>query len=409
MLSWLNRDAKLILLAKSGRNLSFGAIGVILGIYLSRLGLSAASIGFALTLIVATTALSTVFTSLVADRAGRRHSLEAFTILTTVSGTLLLYSSDPAIIVLAAILGNVSLALTEAGPLPSIEQAIIPSCCSENRRNSLFSLYNFVGYGASSLGSLSTGIPDWFPTTSVHEGFRPLFLIYVATAIMGLLAYSRISGGVEVPSGQVIRRSRLRPESKPIVARLALLFSLDAFAGGFVIQSIISYWFYLRFHAALSEIGAIFFITQVITALSLLLAARIASWAGLLNTMVFTHIPSNLLLMAIPFAPSIGAATILLWVRHSLSQMDVPTRQSYLVAVVDSSDRTAAVGLTNVTRMVSQSLSPSVGGYAIQFLGLGIPFFLGGSLKIVYDLLLYASFKKIKPPEEKGRQRLLGS
>jgi len=368
---------------------------------LSKLGTSPAVVGIALTLVIASSSASNIFVSLMADRLGRRRSLLAFTILGAISALLFLSSPHPGVVVVAAVLGNLSLSVTEAGPLPSLEQAALPSCCSDHRRNLLFSIYNFVGYGASSLGALLSGLPELSSSMPVHEAFLPLFGIFLAGWALDLVAYSRLSGAIELRRPRPHTRWRLRPESRPIVARLALLFGLDAFAGGFVVQSIISYWFYLRFHTSLNEIGAIFFVAQAINALSLLLAARIAGRIGLVNTMVFTHIASNILLMAIPVAQPLWVATAVLWARHSVSQMDVPTRQSYLVAVVDPSDRTAAAGLTNVARMASQSVSPSLGGYSMQFLHLGAPFFLGGGLKIVYDLLLYSSFRRLKPPEER--------
>jgi predicted MFS family arabinose efflux permease len=225
-----------------------------------------------------------------------------------------------------------------------------------------------------------------------------MFLGYSACAAVALVLFSRLSARVEAGS-DTAARSGLR-RSRQTVLRLAALFSVDSLAGGFVVQSLIAFYFNLRWGAGPEVLGPLFLWVGLLQAASFLAAARVAERIGLINTMVFTHLPSNVLLMAIPFAPSLPWAIALLLARHALSQMDVPTRQSYIVAVVDPEERVAAAGVTNIARNVAQSITPLVAGTAMQVVGLGVPFVLGGGLKIVYDLMLFAMFRHVKPPEE---------
>jgi hypothetical protein len=287
----------------------------------------------------------------------------------------------------------------EVGPFLSLEQAMLPRTCSSSRRTFAFSIYNLVGYGASSLGALIAGVPQYFGSSLI--GYRALFLAYMASGLLGAFLYSTMSKKVEL--GQVKegkKHSALSPKARPIVFKLSALFSIDAFGGGFIGQSILSYYFYIRFALDLSTLGEIFFATQIVTALSFLLAERIARRIGLLRTMVFSHMPSNIFLIAVAFAPTPLSAVFFLLCRQSLSEMNVPARQSYVMAIVDESDRTAAAGLTSSTRTVSSSISPSIAGYVIEAIWVGAPLVAAGVLKLTYDLLIYATFRKVKPPEE---------
>ncbi len=404
MLPWLNRDGKLILLAKSTRTLSYGFLAVIFGVYLNQLGLDAASIGFAVTLILLLTALLTVIVSLTANRIGRRRTLLSLGLMLVASAVVFLASPNPVAVVIASIVGSVAVGAGETGPFLSIEQAVLPVCCDNRRRNLLFSLYNLAGYSAASLGALLAGlVPSFEAILGEIDAYKPLFVFYLMMGIVNAFAYSRMSSGVETKQVPVEFRPKISGRSRSIIARLSMLFAFDSFGGGFIAQSILAYWFYLRFGASLAELGMIFFGTQIITAISFLAAAKIAAKIGLLNTMVFTHLPSNLLLIAVAFAPTLPLAGLLLLARHSLSQMDVPTRQSYIVAVVDEADRPTAAGMTNVSRTLAQTMSPTFAGYLIQYVAQGLPIVLGGVFKIIYDLLLYLNFRGIRPPEELGQ------
>jgi len=394
---WIARDGKLIFLEKTIRTVPYGFLGVFFGVYLAQLGFSAFSIGVVLTLTVLSSALYTFVISFVADRIGRRKTLVFFALTDCLAGFLLFASTEWWAPVLAGVVGNMTVGAGEVGPFLSLEQAMLPETCRPNRRTLAFSIYNLVGYGSSAAGAALAALPP-------HIGFQPLFLGYMASGFLGALLYSRLSSTIE-PKRRATTRAVLSPAARPVVARLSALFAVDAFGGGFIGQSILAYYFQLRFGLDLASLGAIFAATQVVTAISFLLAERIARRIGLLRTMVFTHIPSNVFLLSVALAPTAVSAVVLLLCRQSLSQMDVPTRQSYVVAIVPESDRTAAAGLTSTTRTVSSSISPSLAGYALANTWLGTPLAAAGTLKLVYDFAIYRSFRKVRPPEEEATPR----
>jgi len=391
---WINRDGKTVFLEKTVRTVPYGFLGVLFGVYLAQLGFGPFAIGVVLTLTVLSSAFYTFIVSFIADRIGRRRTLIFFALTDFVAGSALFLSNAWWAPVFAGIVGNMTVGAGEVGPFLSLEQAILPRTCSSNRRTLAFSVYNLVGYGASSVGALIAGIPQYF-------GYRPLFLAYMASGLLGALLYSSLSERVEIEHAKESKKyTALSPKARPIVFKLSALFSVDAFGGGFIGQSILSYYFYSRFALDLSTLGEIFFATQIVTALSFLLAERIARRIGLLRTMVFSHIPSNVFLAAVAFAPTPLSAVSLLLCRQSLSQMDVPSRQSYVMAIVDESDRTATAGLTSSTRTVASSISPAIAGYAMEAVWIGAPLLAAGLLKLVYDFMIYAVFRKVKPPEE---------
>ncbi len=402
MLDWLSTDGKLILLAKSARTFSFGFIAIIFTVYLSQLGLTPSLIGFTVTITLLSSAAFTLLISLGFRHLGQRWILLILALMLTASAALLISFQNAIVVVIAAIIGNVSVSAGETGPFLSVEQALLPGCADYTKRNYLFSLYNLIGYATASFGALVAGVPQLFEANlGKIASYQPLFLIYLATAVINIVAYSKFSPRPQTLEYNLATPNTISDRSRSIITKLSLLFALDSFGGGFFVQTILSYWFYTRFGASLSELGIVFFATQVVTALSFLASANIAGRIGLINTMVFTHLPSNIIIMAIPFAPNFPVAALLLVGRHSLSQMDVPARQSYVVAVVDESDRTRAAGITNVSRTLAQAVSPSIAGYAIQLAAAGVPFILGGGLKVIYDLLLFFAFRRIRPPEER--------
>jgi MFS family permease len=397
---WIDRDGKTVFLEKIVRTVPYGFLGVLFGVYLAQLGFDAFSIGVVLTVTVFSSAFYTFAVSLIADRIGRRKTLIFFAFTDFVAGSLLFLSTDWWAPVLAGIVGNMTVGAGEVGPFLSLEQAMVPETCESRNRTLAFSMYNLAGYAASSVGALLAGLPEYLG--SGLASYRPLFLLYLASGLVGAILYSSLSGKVEVAKGLVQKkRNVLSEHSKPIVYKLSGLFAIDSFGGGFIGQSILSYYFYMRFALQLSTLGEIFFATQIVTAMSFLLAERIARRIGLLRTMVFSHIPSNIFLTSIAFAPTPLSAVFLLLCRHSLSQMDVPTRQSYVMAVVDESDRTAAAGFTSVSRTMTSSISPSLAGYIMANIWLAGPLVAAGTLKLAYDVIIYGSFRKIKPPEEK--------
>lgn len=398
---WMSNDGKLILTEKTVRTIPYGFLGVAFSVYLSQLGFGPFQIGVVLTLTILSSALYTFTISFIADRIGRRRTLVFFALTDFVAGSLLFLSTSWWAPVSAGIVGNMTVGSGEVGPFLSIEQAMLPQTSDSKHRTLTFSIYNLVGYAASSVGAILAGIPDYLG--SGPASYRPLFFAYLVSGLVGSYLYTKLSKHVETQAQTT--RQILSEKSKPIVRKLSALFSLDAFGGGFIGVTILSYYFYERYALQLTSLGLIFSATQIVTAISFLAAERIARRIGLLRTMVFSHLPSNLFLSAIPFAPSAIWAVALLLCRHSLSQMDVPTRQSYTMAVVEEQDRTAAAGFTNVSRTVASSVSPSLAGYAIANLWIGSPILAAGSLKIAYDLLLYGVFRKTKPPEETVKKR----
>jgi MFS family permease len=391
---WINRDGRLILVEKAVRTVPYGFLGVIYGVYLGQLGLDPFLIGVVLTLTVLSSALYTFIISFLADRIGRRKTLVFFALTDVIAGGLLLSSTAWWAPALAGIVGNMTVGAGEVGPFLSLEQAILPQTSRADRRTLAFSAYNLIGYGASSVGALLAGLPK-------YVGYSPLFFGYMLSGLLGTVIYATLSGRVE-PDPNRARKSVLSASGRRTVFKLSALFAVDSFGGGFIGQSILSYYFYIRFGLDLSTLGIIFFAAQLVTAFSFLVAERIARRVGLLRTMVFTHIPSNVFLIAVALAPTPLLAVALLLGRQSLSQMDVPARQSYVVSIVEEADRTAAAGLTNSIRTVSSSLSPSLAGYALANFWVGTPLAAAGILKLTYDFLIYKVFRNVRPPDEKA-------
>lgn len=397
----MSNDGKLVLIEKAVRTIPYGFLGVAFPVYMSQLGFNGFLIGVVLTLTILSSALYTFAISFIADRIGRRPTLIFFALTDFIAGSIFLSSTSWWAPVLAGIVGNMTVGSGEVGPFLSIEQAILPQTSDARRRTLAFSVYNLVGYASSSLGAILAGVPEHFG--SGPAAYRPLFWAYLLSGLAGSLLYSKLSKHVETDTRA--RRQVLSEKATPIVRKLSALFSIDAFGGGFIGQSILSYYFYERYALQLTSLGLLFSATQIVTAMSFLAAERIARKIGLLRTMVFSHIPSNLFLTAVPFAPSVAWAVTLLLCRQSLSQMDVPTRQSYIMSLVEEHDRTAAAGFTNVSRTTASSASPSLAGYAIANLWIGSPILAAGTLKLAYDLILYVSFRKTKPPEESTTSR----
>lgn len=397
----ITADGLLILGARAIRTFAYGFQSVLLGVYLARVGFAPWQVGAVLTAtLLGSAALTAVFAA-TADRYGRRRMLELSALFMAGSGAAFAFSTSYPLLILASLTGTVGATSGEVGPFLSLEQAMLPQTVAAARRTRLFSLYNLVGSLAGSAGALAASTPVLLQRglgMTPEAAFRAMFLAYAGCAVIAFGLFSRLSPAVEASRDSVPRGGLRR--SRPVVLRLSVLFGLDSLAGGFVIQSLIAFYFNLRWGAGPELLGPIFLWVGLLQAASYLAAARVAERIGLINTMVFTHLPSNVLLMAIPFAPTLPWAIALLLARHALSQMDVPTRQSYIVAVVDPDERVAAAGVTNIARNVAQAITPLIAGAAMQVVSLGTPFLLGGSLKIVYDLLLFAQFRHLRPPEE---------
>jgi MFS family permease len=405
---WLSKDGKLLLVARILRTFAYGFLSVILAIYLKLIGFNDLYIGFILTATLVNSVIFTLIASFYADRIGRRKVLILYSALMSVSGIVFFATSNYMALIISAFIGAVNVTGTETGAFLSVEQAMLPQTINHpKKRNTVYALYNMAGTFAMSGGVLLSGLPRIFELQyglNQVQSIKPLFLFYSVVGIGVVGIYFLLSNKIEVESSNNINtikrpkkplRQTLSPKSKEIVGKLSGLFAIDSFAGGFVIQSIVSFWFFTRFGVELNTLSYIFSVAGVLTAFSFVVAAKLADKIGLINTMVFTHIPSNILIILVAFAPTLPLAIALYLVRMALSQMDVPTRQSYIVAVVKENERTAAAGITNISRNIAQSVSPSLAGYILQSLSfLSAPFVLGGVLKIVYDIALYLQFKR---------------
>ncbi|MBI4505829.1 MAG: MFS transporter [Chloroflexi bacterium] len=398
----LTPDGWLLFATAAVRTFAYGFLSVVLGLYLDALGLDAAAIGAVFTAALAGGAAMTIWLTAVADRLGRRRVLSAGAVLMGLAGAVFAVTDQPAVLMFAAILGTISPSGKEVGPFLSVEQAILPQTTPDAQRTSAFAAYNVVSSLAGALGALAAALPALLGLDGL-AGYRLLVWAYAAAALVLLALFARLSSAAEA---QQTKAAGARPRlglhrSRGVVLRLAALFAVDSFAGGFVVQSLVAYWFYLRFGADMAALGLIFFGANVLAALSFFAAAPIARRIGLLNTMVFTHLPSNVLLMLVALMPSLELAAAMLLVRHLLSQLDVPTRQSYTMAVVAPDERSAAAGLTQVARTAAAAVAPGFTGAALAVPALGLPFVIAGALKIVYDLAILAAFRSLRPPEEK--------
>jgi MFS family permease len=408
----LSRDGHLLFITRTVRMFAYGFLSVVLMLYLVQVGLSETQIGLLLTL----TLLGDTFISLgittTADRMGRGRMLTVGAILMVFAGILFTLTGNFILLLIAATIGVISPSGYEVGPFLSIEQAALSQIVPNERRTQVFAWYNLVGSFATALGSLcGGGLAQGVQGTGMTPlaSYRVIVIGYAAMGLILGLLFNRLSQAVELsqkvaspgPSSPLRSRFGLH-RSRGVVFKLSALFSIDAFAGGFVLQSIVAYWFHVRFNVQPALLGGIFFGANILAGLSALAAAWVASKIGLIRTMVFTHIPSNIFLILVPLMPNLPLAITVLLLRFSISQMDVPTRQSYTMAVVSPDERSAAAGITGIARTTGASLSPVFTGPLLaQAALLNVPFFLSGGLKILYDLLLYRNFRAIKPPEEK--------
>ncbi len=396
----LSLDGWLLFATCGVRSFAYGFLSVVLGLYLDAIGLTTTAIGWIFAAAVAGGAVMTIVITTVADRFGRKTLLILGAVLMAIAGWVFAISNDPLFLTLAAIFGTISPSGKEVGPFLSVEQAILPQTAEDQHRTTVFSAYNLIGSLCGALGALAVGLPSLFSIPQI-TGYRFLIWGYVICAVVMMAVFALLSPAIETKNQTVSQKRVIGVQrSRGVVAKLAGLFALDAFAGGFIVQSIVAYWFYLRYKTDLNALGGIFFGTNLLAALSFLAAPAIARRFGLLNTMVFTHLPSNILLLLVPLMPNLELAVVMLLVRNLLSQLDVPTRQSYSMAVVDADERAASAGILSVARNGGAALAPLFTGAVLAVPSLGLPFLLAGGLKVVYDLWIFAVFRKVKPPEE---------
>jgi len=407
-LTTLSRDVRLLFLTRFLRLFSYGALAVVLVLYLTGLGLSASETGLLLTLtLLGDTAVSLCLTTQ-ADRIGRRRMLIVGAILMAGAGLTFATTHNFVFLVIAGTIGVISPSGNEVGPFLPIEQAALSHVVAPKERTMTFAWYSLTGSLATAAGSLFAGfVAQGFTGSGAAPlaGDRAILFAYAAMGVVLGLAFWRLSPAAEVErqgNAGVSARTLLGVgPSRRVVFQLAGLFALDAFGGGFVVQSFAAYWFYLRYGVSSATLGSIFFGANVFAGISALLASRLAARIGLVETMVFTHLPSNVLLLLVPVMPNLKLAVLVLLLRFSISQMDVPTRQSYTMAIVQPQERSAAAGITGVARTTGAALAPFFAGLLFARHALiNVPFFLAGGLKIVYDLLLYRAFVRHRPPEE---------
>ncbi len=384
---------------------------MVLVFYLTGLGLTASQTGLVLTLTLVGDTIVSLYLTTRADRIGRRRMLIIGAVLMGAAGLTFACTSNLLFLIIAGTIGVISPSGNEVGPFLPIEQAALSHVVPDHARTAVFAWYTLAGSFATATGSLCGGVVSQVlqGTTLTPVGsYRVVVVLYAALG--GLLAvfFTRVSSGVEVslPGAGSAVPAALKTvwglgRSRHVVLKLSGLFALDSFAGGFVVQSFAAYWFYLRFGVNPGTLGAIFFGANALAGVSALLASRLAARFGLVKTMVFTHLPSNILLILVPLMPNLPLAMLLLLLRFSISQMDVPTRQSYTMAVVRPEERSAAAGITGVARTTGAAIAPLFAGLMFARPSLmSVPFFIAGTLKVVYDLLLYKGFAALQPPKE---------
>jgi MFS family permease len=410
------RTARRILLGAAFlRALATGMAGVLLGVYLAELGLAAGQVGAVAGAGLAGAALGALVVALRGARAGR-GTLIALALLAAGGGALLALLSHPLALAAVAFLGMVNGMGRDRGAAAVLEQALLPATTTAARRTDAFAWYTALQDVGHSLGSLAAGLPALLAATlplAARDGYRLSFGLYALLLLVSGLLYlafpRRVHAGAgSLPAGGLTPAGsgaspppRLSPASRRILTRITLLFALDGFGGGLLLTAIVSYFFFERFGVGVGVLSALFFAARVANLLSNFGAAWLARRIGLINTMVFTHIPASLLLVAVTLVPSFPLAAALFLLREALVEMDVPTRQSYVVAVVRPEERATATGLTNLVRLAMWALGPSLGGWAMQAFGLAAPLLAGAGIKIAYDLLLFASFRRVRPPEER--------
>ena len=404
MLEWqtlrsLSGDGRLILLSRSVRLFAFGALSVILVLHFASLGWSEASIGRLLALTMLGDAAVTLWVTLNADRLGRARMLCLGAGLMILVGVVLPLASSAWIIAPVAFAGAISLNGGEVGPFMAIEQAALTHSLSDAaQRTTAIAWYTLCGAMATALGALASGFLGSYPA---------VFALYAVCGALLWGVFTRLSAAIEPQRGGDSMAPRFGlHKSRSIVLRLSGLFMIDTLGSGLVVQSFLAYWLHRRFGIGTAAIGSVFFGMNLLAAFSAMVAGRLAARIGLVNTMVWTHIPANLLLMSVPWMPSLASAIAVLLLRGCLSQMDVPARQSYLMAVVEPDERSAAGGVTGLAKSLAGAVSQPITGALFAAGWLSAPFAAAGALKIVYDLMLWRRFRHLRPPEER---RLRGS
>jgi len=394
-------DRRLIFAAAFLRALATGMVGVLAGLYLARLGFSPATSGLVIGGGLAGAALATLVVTLRADRIGRRRFLVALSLLGAAGGAVVALGSGAVVIAAAAFAGMLNGMGRDRGAALVIEQAILPATVSDAERTRAFAWYNVLQDAGHALGSLLAGVPALLRAhfgMSELESLRVVMLLAALLTLVAAALYPRLSRSVEPAVGA--HRQTLSPQTRRTLWKISSLFTLDSLGGGLLTAALVSFFFFQRFGVDEGVLGPLFFAARVLNALSHLAAAWLARRIGLVNTMVFTHIPSSVLLASVAIAPNFAVAAVLFLLREGLVEMDVPTRQSYVMAVVRPEERTIASGITHLVRVGAWAVGPPFAGLFMQGLSLASPLVIAAGMKISYDVLLFAAFRRLKPPEE---------
>jgi MFS family permease len=407
----LTRDARLLFATRFIRLFAYGSLSVVLVFYLVGIGLSEPQTGLLLTATLAGDTVVSLYLTTRADRIGRRRMLAIGAMLMTAAALVFASTTLLWLLLLAGTVGVISPSGHEVGPFLSIEQAALSHVVTDRTRTEVFAWYTLAGSLATALGALAGGAVTrvFQETVTPVNSYRMVVILYGALGLVLAALFSRLSLAAEAIARGEKEAQRTTfasffglGRSRDVTLKLSALFALDSFGGGFVVQSFAAYWFYLRFGVNPSALGVIFFWANIFAGISALVASRLASRFGLIKTMVATHLPSNILLILVPLMPTLTLAVLVLLLRFSISQMDVPTRQSYIMAVVSPEERSAAAGIAGVARTMGAAISPMFVGFMFARPALiNLPFFIAGALKIAYDLLLYRSFVAVQPPEER--------
>ena len=395
-----SRSTHRVIVARGLRAFGDGFVSLLLPLYLLELGFGPIEVGVIATATLLGSGVLTLFVGLRAYRYHYRTLLLAATILMAATGVGFAVFAQFWPLLLIAIVGTLNPSSGDVSVFLPLEHAALSQLVTDRDRTAVFARYSLVGSLLAALGSLAAAVPPLIAETlgvSMKTALQPMFLFYGMLGLLAALAYRGLPASLQ---SETVGPSTPLSKSKKNVYLLASLFSLDAFGGGFVVQSMLALWLYQRFGLSIAAAGTLFFWTGVLTALSYLVAVRIARRIGLINTMVFTHLPSSLCLVAIPFMPELSYVIALLFIRSALSQMDVPTRTSYVMAIVSPAERPAAASITSVPRSLAAAVSPALAGYLLSVSAFGWPLIVAGATKIVYDLLLLGMFRRVRPPEE---------
>ncbi|MFA9435770.1 MAG: MFS transporter [Candidatus Bathyarchaeota archaeon] len=400
MLDWVNRNGKILLAVRPIQAFAGSFVSLVFAIYLNSLGLLLWQTGLVLSGGLATSTLFNLVAGYLADRMGRRRLLMFFGLMSTAAGLVFTLTNQPMILVVTAVIASMGYG-GGFGAAQMLEKVILAQCCEDKERTDLYAIRSTIGSLATAAGSLFTGllvvIQSWGYVESI--AYRMMFGVFTVLNLIIVFLYLMLDEEAEIEEEKAVQVA-LSPETKRYAVLLSILFSMDALGGAFIGRSLAAYWFFERFGLGMDKIGMIFSASSLLAAVSFMLAARISKRIGLINTMVFSHLPANLMMAVIPYMPTLETSLFFYLGRSLLSMMDVPTRQSYTMAIVKPEERSRFQALLNLPRSVTMAIGPGIAAYVMQFVGISMPFLIAGIIKSFYDIALWFTFKDIKPPEE---------